>query len=192
MPVGKLLVTCPTMDGEEFLARVREVVGTRGIVAFSGVDGLAEVSAPGVTKAAALARWCDELGIAAVEVWAFGDMPNDLPMLTWAGVSFAVANAHPDVLAGRRTVPGQRRGRRGPGPRTGAGPAAALRRRKGSGLRVGRDPAGASTPGRRRPSCPAGLHLALGDVISLGLGMAVVPPVMAYSSSGERTRRFRP
>lgn len=25
-------------------------------------------------------------------------MPNDLPMLTWAGRSFGVANAHPDVL----------------------------------------------------------------------------------------------
>ena len=27
-----------------------------------------------------------------------GDMPNDLPMLRWAGRSFGVANAHPDVL----------------------------------------------------------------------------------------------
>ena len=25
-------------------------------------------------------------------------MPNDLPMLRWAGRSFAVANAHPTVL----------------------------------------------------------------------------------------------
>ncbi len=30
---------------------------------------------------------------------AFGDMPNDLPMLAWAGRSFAVANAHHEVLA---------------------------------------------------------------------------------------------
>ena len=30
---------------------------------------------------------------------AFGDMPNDLPMLTWAGYAVAVANAHPDVIA---------------------------------------------------------------------------------------------
>ena len=29
---------------------------------------------------------------------AFGDMPNDLPMLEWAGTSYAVANAHPTVL----------------------------------------------------------------------------------------------
>jgi hydroxymethylpyrimidine pyrophosphatase-like HAD family hydrolase len=26
-------------------------------------------------------------------------MPNDLPMLTWAGHGVAVANAHPDVRA---------------------------------------------------------------------------------------------
>ncbi len=30
---------------------------------------------------------------------AFGDMPNDLPMLRWAGYGVAVANAHPQVLA---------------------------------------------------------------------------------------------
>jgi len=32
-------------------------------------------------------------------VIAFGDMPNDLPMLAWAGRAVAVANAHPEVLA---------------------------------------------------------------------------------------------
>jgi hydroxymethylpyrimidine pyrophosphatase-like HAD family hydrolase len=31
-------------------------------------------------------------------VIAFGDMPNDLPMLRWAGHGVAVANAHADVL----------------------------------------------------------------------------------------------
>ncbi len=98
-PVGKLLGRHPTMAEEEFLAAVGRVVGARGIVAYSGASGLAEISAPGVTKAAALADWCRHLGVAAAEVWAFGDMPNDLPMLTWAGTSFAVANAHPDVLA---------------------------------------------------------------------------------------------
>jgi len=32
-------------------------------------------------------------------VVAFGDMPNDLPMLAWAGTPYAMANAHPTVLA---------------------------------------------------------------------------------------------
>lgn len=97
--VGKLLARNPHLTDEEFITAATEVVGDRAIVAFSGAGGLAEISAAGVTKAVALAQWCQELGIGAEQVWAFGDMPNDLPMLTWAGRSFAVANAHPEVRA---------------------------------------------------------------------------------------------
>ena len=97
--VGKLLARNPHLSDEEFIEVATEVIGDRAIVSFSGAGGLAEISAVGVTKAVALAEWCDELGITAQEVWAFGDMPNDLPMLTWAGRSFAVANAHREVLA---------------------------------------------------------------------------------------------
>lgn len=84
---------------ERFFAEVCDVVGGRAHLAYSGAAGLAELLAPDVTKDVALARWCTRLGIEAHEVWAFGDMPNDLPMLRWAGRSFAVANAHPDVHA---------------------------------------------------------------------------------------------
>ncbi len=96
--VGKLLALAPALPTDEFLVTVAQTVGVRGHLAYSGAAGLAEVNPPGVTKAAALAAWCGELGIAAGQVWAFGDMPNDLPMLRWAGHSFAVVNAHPDVL----------------------------------------------------------------------------------------------
>jgi hypothetical protein len=41
---------------------------------------------------------CAQRGIASDDVVAFGDMPNDLPMLRWAGHGVAVANAHPDLL----------------------------------------------------------------------------------------------
>ena len=98
-PVGKLLALAPWLPVAEFLGLVAEVVGARGVLAYSGAGGLAEVNPPGVTKAAGLARWCAERGIDASQVWAFGDMPNDLPMLGWAGRSYAVANAHPDVLS---------------------------------------------------------------------------------------------
>lgn len=82
---------------EAFFDQVRDAVGQRGHLAYSGAAGLAELLAPTVSKDAALARWCARLGIEPHDVWAFGDMPNDLPMLRWAGRSFAVANAHPDV-----------------------------------------------------------------------------------------------
>jgi hydroxymethylpyrimidine pyrophosphatase-like HAD family hydrolase len=52
-----------------------------------------------VTKASALARLAGRAGITPEQVVAFGDMPNDLPMLAWAGRAVAVANAHPEVLA---------------------------------------------------------------------------------------------
>jgi hydroxymethylpyrimidine pyrophosphatase-like HAD family hydrolase len=38
-------------------------------------------------------------GIDAAETVAFGDMPNDLEMLQWAGISVAMANAHAEVAA---------------------------------------------------------------------------------------------
>lgn len=84
---------------EAFFAAVRTAIGEHAQLAYSGAVGLAELMPPGVDKAAALARWCARLGVDAADVWAFGDMPNDLPMLTWAGRGIAVANAHADVLA---------------------------------------------------------------------------------------------
>lgn len=105
--VGKLLALAGGMPTREFLSRVAEVLGDRGHLAYSGARGLAEINPAGVTKAVALADWCARLGIVAREVWAFGDMPNDLPMLTWAGRGCAVANGHPDVIAAAdATVPG--------------------------------------------------------------------------------------
>jgi hydroxymethylpyrimidine pyrophosphatase-like HAD family hydrolase len=56
-----------------------------------------EISATGVTKAAGLAWLCEREGFTAEDVVAFGDMPNDVPLLTWAGRSVAMGNAHPAV-----------------------------------------------------------------------------------------------
>jgi Cof subfamily protein (haloacid dehalogenase superfamily) len=93
----KVLVKAPGTDPEELRDVVAAAVGDSATPTWS-VDGLVEISAAGVTKAAALARVCDRLGVAAEDVVAFGDMPNDLPMLAWAGTSYAVANAHPSLL----------------------------------------------------------------------------------------------
>ena len=75
-----------------------------------------EISAAGVTKATTLAVLCEDLGVEAEEVIAFGDMPNDIAMLTWAGTSYAMADAHPTVIeAATHLAPEQRRRRRGAG-----------------------------------------------------------------------------
>lgn len=96
-PVVKLLVSGPDVDPDHLRAQVLDVVGDRAVVTWTG-PGLLEISAAGVTKAATLARVCDELGIAAADVVAFGDMPNDIPMLRWAGRGYAMGNADPSVL----------------------------------------------------------------------------------------------
>lgn len=95
----KLLVRTSRPWSTSFAVDLADVLGDHGLVADSGAVGLGEVSAPGVTKAASLARWAASRGVPARDVWALGDAPNDLPMLTWAGRSFAVANAFPEVLA---------------------------------------------------------------------------------------------
>lgn len=97
--VGKLLARCDGLTSDEFLDRVANVVGDRATLGYSGAVGLAELTAPGVTKATGLAQWCADHQISADSVVACGDMPNDLPMLEWAGTAVAVANAHADVLA---------------------------------------------------------------------------------------------
>ena len=96
--VAKLLVRDGTLDFPALVAAVTEAVGGEVTVTFSS-DSLVEISAPGVTKATALAALAAEHGIAPEDAVAFGDMPNDLVMLEWAGHGVAVANAHPDVLA---------------------------------------------------------------------------------------------
>lgn len=60
---------------------------------------LLEMSRLDTSKATGLAALAEHHGIRAHEVVAIGDMPNDLPMLRWAGTGLAVGNAHPRVLA---------------------------------------------------------------------------------------------
>jgi Cof subfamily protein (haloacid dehalogenase superfamily) len=100
VPASKLLARHNSFGADDLLAAARDAVGdeTVATLTHSSADGLLEISAAGVSKASALTDYAAEHGIAASEVIAFGDMPNDLPMLAWAGHSVAVANAHPEVL----------------------------------------------------------------------------------------------
>ena len=102
----KLLARHEERDPQEFWAETERLVGHLVTTTWSSVGALVEISAAGVTKATTLAALCDELGIRDEEVVAFGDMPNDLAMLAWAGTSYAMANAHPSVLdLADRTAP---------------------------------------------------------------------------------------
>ena len=95
----KLLGRHPSMSADALLDLAGPAVGEIVAVYHSGGLRLLEATASGVSKGTALARLAGRLGIAAADVAAFGDMVNDLPMLAWAGRSYAMANGHPDVLA---------------------------------------------------------------------------------------------
>jgi len=69
------------------------------VVSTSSAQGLIELSAPGANKLSALDWLCRLNGLALEQVIAFGDMPNDLDMLTGVGLGVAMANGHPDVKA---------------------------------------------------------------------------------------------
>lgn len=56
----------------------------------------------GVNKGVALERLQRALGIDRAQTAAFGDYLNDLELLDAAGHSYAMANAHPDVIARAR------------------------------------------------------------------------------------------
>jgi Cof subfamily protein (haloacid dehalogenase superfamily) len=67
---------------------------------------LLEMAALGVDKAVTLARHVESLGLDRADVVAFGDMPNDIGMLTWAGTGYAVGRDQPLVAAAADQVIG--------------------------------------------------------------------------------------
>jgi Cof subfamily protein (haloacid dehalogenase superfamily) len=98
-PAVKLLARSANHEADAFYELVNHTLGEIAVTTHSSSSALVEISAPAVTKAAGLAWLCERDGIDASEVLAFGDMPNDIPMLAWAGHGVAMGNAHPAVRA---------------------------------------------------------------------------------------------
>lgn len=65
----------------------------------SPVVAVLEMGPLGVTKASSLRDLARSWGIDAAEVVSFGDMPNDIEMLRWAGTSFAMSGGHADAIS---------------------------------------------------------------------------------------------
>lgn len=103
--IFKVVVLSPSAGADALLDLVRSEVGdllkpTRSAVG----QALVELGPPGVTKASTLAGYAEARGIGADHVIAFGDMPNDIEMLRWAGRSYAMDRGHPDAYAAARSV----------------------------------------------------------------------------------------
>ncbi len=108
-PAVKLLVRHEGLGSADMFDLVEPVVDPDDAhVTWSFDGGLLEVNVPGVTKLSGLAHALGDAsggdvgadavpGIDPARVVAFGDMPNDLAMLRWAGFGVAMGNAVPEV-----------------------------------------------------------------------------------------------
>lgn len=98
--VLKVLCRDETATADPMLAVARDVLSGISEPCHSNANGsMLEMSALGVSKASTLAELAAEHGIAAADVVAFGDMPNDVPMLRWAGRGYAMADGHAEAIA---------------------------------------------------------------------------------------------
>ncbi|AMB38842.1 hydrolase [Arthrobacter sp. NicSoilE8] len=105
--VVKFLAITREGTPDEFLAEVGPAVAHLVATTHSAPrTALLEMSVPGINKAVTLAKYAESLGIEAADVVAFGDMPNDIEMLRWAGHGYAMASGHPEaILAAGRQAP---------------------------------------------------------------------------------------
>jgi Cof subfamily protein (haloacid dehalogenase superfamily) len=96
MPPTKLLFMADPPVVERELARMAALAGDRlSVVRSHALFG--ELTAPGISKGAALAMLAADLGVTREESVAIGDQENDLPMIEWAGLGLAMGNAIPAV-----------------------------------------------------------------------------------------------
>ncbi len=97
-PAVKLLVLHEKLSSDELARAAAAIVDGQLQMTFSTGAGLLELSAPGIDKASGLAAVASQFGVEPADVVAFGDMPNDVPMIEWVGHGVAMGNAHQRVL----------------------------------------------------------------------------------------------
>ncbi|WP_016906077.1 Cof-type HAD-IIB family hydrolase [Streptomyces xiaopingdaonensis] len=97
-PLNKLYLQHPSLGDDELASAARRLAGDLVSVTMAGA-GVVELLPSGLSKARGLSLVARRLGVRKQETLAFGDMPNDVPLLSWAGHGVAMANAHPELLA---------------------------------------------------------------------------------------------
>ena len=104
-PAVKLLIRNTAFSAPELYSLIAPHIDSElAHVTYSMSEGILEVAAPNVTKQRGIKWLAEHHGIAREDIIAFGDMPNDIEMLEWAGCGVAMENAHPDVVAAADTV----------------------------------------------------------------------------------------
>lgn len=100
----KMIIIDTQEKTDSLLAPFRDRFGD-GLYVTKSNDEYLEMMPPQANKGFALALVAGKFGITAAETMAFGDSYNDIPMLKWAGLGIAVANAKPETkTAAQQTV----------------------------------------------------------------------------------------
>jgi hydroxymethylpyrimidine pyrophosphatase-like HAD family hydrolase len=97
-PLNKIYVQHPTLADDELADAARRAAGGFVSVTMAGA-GIVELLPLGLTKATGLSLAARRLGLKRDDTLAFGDMPNDIPMFSWARHGVAMANAHEEPKA---------------------------------------------------------------------------------------------
>jgi hydroxymethylpyrimidine pyrophosphatase-like HAD family hydrolase len=97
-PLRKVYVQHPDLD-EDSLHLVAERVAGHLVTTTKAGPSEIEILPRGLSKATGLAHAAGLLGLTGADTIAFGDMPNDASMLSWAGYAVAMGNAHPELKA---------------------------------------------------------------------------------------------
>lgn len=98
-PAVKLLIRKAGARSVDMAKVLVKHIGVLADITYSTDNGLLEVNPIGVSKATGVDEVARPLDVDADDIVAFGDMPNDIPLLRWAGHSVAMGNAHPDAVA---------------------------------------------------------------------------------------------
>ncbi|MEJ5920292.1 HAD family hydrolase [Corynebacterium sp. H78] len=105
VPCTKLLLRNEALSSAMMFEIVAKHIPTElAHVTYSMSEGLLEVSAPGVTKRGGVQELAGLVGAGSDDVVCFGDMPNDIEMLQWAGLGVAMGNAAAKVKAAANEV----------------------------------------------------------------------------------------
>jgi Cof subfamily protein (haloacid dehalogenase superfamily) len=99
-PIIKIVAISPGSTPDGLLAAGRLQVADLVAPTHSSPGiALLEMGPLGVTKASSLGEFARARGIEAADVVTFGDMPNDIEMLRWAGAGYAMSGGHAEAIA---------------------------------------------------------------------------------------------
>lgn len=98
--VSRVVVLSPQHDVDEFLSLIADI-GLASVSYAIGYTAWLDISPKGVTKASALEKQRQRLGISKEQVLVMGDGRNDIDMFRWAtlggGLAFAMGQAPEEV-----------------------------------------------------------------------------------------------